>query len=159
MGIFFAVSYEISWIFKVPDLDYWQAILLGLPLAPMVGGALATYASWRLMQVLLAAMGLGITIVVFVYLPETSHPGVRGLDKWNAQRRVKNIENGTHGEENKDKESWHWVWLSPLSTLTLLKSPVILLLVKGQPNANFIPILMPFRSGSFVGIRVDDVLW
>ncbi|GJJ11728.1 hypothetical protein Clacol_005966 [Clathrus columnatus] len=111
---------------------FFAAILLGLPLAPMIGGALATYASWRVMQLCLAVMGLGIATVVYVYLPETSHPGARGMDKLLAQERAKSIENGTNDEgeesENKTSSSWRWVWLSPFSTLTLLKSPVILIL-------------------------------
>lgn len=102
----------------------------------MIGGALGTYASWRVTQLLLAVMGLGIAAIVLVYLPETSHPGVRGLDKLLAQERAKNMESGTirpeDGNENQNQkvEAWRWVWLNPFSTLTLLKSPVILLLVK-----------------------------
>ncbi|THH29030.1 hypothetical protein EUX98_g5165 [Antrodiella citrinella] len=87
---------------------FFGCVLLGPALAPVAGGFAAQYYSWRLMQLALAVAGVATLVFVIVFLPETSHPGVRGVDKV---------------EEGKTK----WVWLNPLKSLTLLRSPNVLL--------------------------------
>lgn len=59
---------------------YVKFMLLGPPLAPITGGILATYASWRFMQLFLGVFGFLLFIIVFCFLPETVHPGAKGTD-------------------------------------------------------------------------------
>ncbi|CAL1703109.1 unnamed protein product [Somion occarium] len=87
------------------------SILLGAALAPLAGGVAAHYYSWHLMQAILFAFGFVMLLVTLFFLPETSHPGARGIDKL--------IEAG--GKPR-------WVWLNPLECLALLRSPNIVLL-------------------------------
>ncbi|KAK7679622.1 hypothetical protein QCA50_017333 [Cerrena zonata] len=90
---------------------FWGAVLLGPALAPVAGGIATHYYSWRLMQVFLSGFGFLLLLATFFTLPETSHPGARGVDKM--------IE--AEGRST-------WVWLNPFSSLKLLKSPNITLL-------------------------------
>jgi MFS family permease len=95
-----------------------QATLLGPALAPVVGGAMSRYYSWRIMQL---ALGIGASIVytiVIFSLPETSHPGSRGVDKDPRQ---------TTGTGRK------FVILNPFRCLQLLQSPNIFNIV-GCPD-------------------------
>ncbi|GJJ15287.1 hypothetical protein Clacol_009563 [Clathrus columnatus] len=76
----------ISDIYKLEERGtamgvFFGFILLGPPLAPISGGFLATYASWRIMQVVLGVLGFITFMIVLFYLPETIHPGERGIDK------------------------------------------------------------------------------
>ncbi|KAG7086356.1 hypothetical protein E1B28_002316 [Marasmius oreades] len=64
---------------------FFGACLIGPALAPVVGGLAAHYASWRVMQVGLGVGGLGAFACVLLFLPETSFPGTRGIDKRRAE--------------------------------------------------------------------------
>ncbi|CAL1703106.1 unnamed protein product [Somion occarium] len=90
---------------------FWGAVLLGPALAPVAGGVAAHYYSWRLMQAILCGFGFVMLLVTFFWLPETSHPGTRGVDK-------------LIQVEGKPK----WVWLNPFTSLAILQSPNITLL-------------------------------
>lgn len=95
---------------------FFGASLFGPSLAPLVGGWGAHYASWRLTQFCLGIAGLFTCLLMFFFLPETSHPGSRGIEKvWAAS--------------DSDKKPFKWVWLNPLSSLRLMRSPVLLLMV------------------------------
>ncbi|KAF8577030.1 MFS general substrate transporter [Ramaria rubella] len=96
---------------------YFGVILLGPALAPFVGGILATYVSWRATQLLLFFLGLVAFSSVALFLPETSHPGSKGLDIFKELQGNKFLSK---------KRAWHWVWLNPLTALSLLQGPVIL---------------------------------
>lgn len=81
------------------------------------------------MQVFLSCFGFALLVTTFLTLPETSHPGARGVDKL---------------LEAEGKTTW--VWLNPFTSLRLLKSPNIILLVchrhqllllAKNPTANF----------------------
>ena len=64
------------------------------------------------MQAFLSCFGFVLLLTTYFTLPETSHPGARGVDKLiEAEGRSK------------------WVWLNPFKSLKLLKSPNITLLV------------------------------
>ncbi|KAI0081509.1 MFS general substrate transporter [Panus rudis PR-1116 ss-1] len=89
---------------------FFGAVLLGPALAPPAGGFAAHYYSWRIMQVILGICGAVMWLVTFLLLPETTHPGTRGVDKL--------IES-----EGKAK----WVWLNPFRSLWLFQSPNITL--------------------------------
>lgn len=91
-------------------------MLIGPAIAPLIGGAVSRYASWRWMQVIL---GIGAFIAyafVSLWLPETIHPGHAGIEK---QAKI-------------DGRTRHFVLLNPLKSLDLLKSPVLLLSVSHE---------------------------
>ncbi len=78
----------------------------------MAGGVTTYYYSWRVMQ---AIIGIGAAVMLFLVLailPETSHPGSRGVDKM--------VEKG--GKSG-------WVWLNPFRAIALLRSPNVFLVV------------------------------
>ena len=85
-------------------------MLLGPALAPVAGGIAAQYSSWRVMQLALMVAGLVMFTLVFFFLPETSHPGTRGVDKAEGGRV-------------------RWVWLNPFGSAALLRSPNVTLVV------------------------------
>ncbi|EAU80804.2 hypothetical protein CC1G_04914 [Coprinopsis cinerea okayama7 len=89
---------------------YFLACLLGVALAPLAGGYAAHYASWRLMQLGLGCIGFALWFAVLLWLPETSHPGTRGIEKIDAQSLPR----------------WRSVILNPLRPLAFLRSPVML---------------------------------
>jgi hypothetical protein len=62
------------------------------------------------MQYGLAVAGISSFVLMFYFLPETSHPGTRGID-------------------NRKNTARKLVWLNPLSALWLLRSPNLLILV------------------------------
>ncbi|KIJ33129.1 hypothetical protein M422DRAFT_265000 [Sphaerobolus stellatus SS14] len=97
---------------------YFGAVLLGPALAPLAGGLASTYASWRVMQLILFGMALAALFAIMAFLPETNHPGTRGIDKLLAQEEAEGRTGG-----------WRFVILNPFQSLTLLKSPNILLIV------------------------------
>ncbi|KAK0453764.1 MFS general substrate transporter [Armillaria borealis] len=90
------------------------ASLLGPALAPVAGGWGAHYASWRWTQISLAVWGLLAFFAILLFFPETSHPGSRGIDK------LREL-------EGKSPKRWVWVWLSPFASLSMLRSPNLLL--------------------------------
>jgi len=111
----------ISDIYKVEERGtamgiFFGAILLGPALAPFAGGLASEYASWRLVQFALFCSGLIAWILVALFLPETSHPGERGIDKAMALGSSRNAGKG-------------FVWLNPFKPLLLLKSPNVLFVV------------------------------
>ncbi|OCH87265.1 MFS general substrate transporter [Obba rivulosa] len=86
---------------------FFGASLSGAAFAPVAGGLAAHYASWRTMQYVLFANGLAALVAVALFLPETSHPGTRGVDKV--------AETGRRT----------WVWLNPFRCLALLRAPTM----------------------------------
>jgi hypothetical protein len=83
----------------------------------MVGGFVAHYASWRVMQLILAIAATFLYILMYCLLPETSQPRARGIDKlFEAE--------GALGDKR-----CRWIWLNPFSDLALLRSPNILAVV------------------------------
>ncbi|TFK65167.1 MFS general substrate transporter [Pluteus cervinus] len=87
---------------------FFSAILVGTAIAPPIGGFMAYYASWRVMQALLGLVNFFVFIWMFVSFPETSHPGARGIEKSRAEG---------------GKIRW---FVNPLRPLALLRSPTIL---------------------------------
>ncbi|KAI0344938.1 MFS general substrate transporter [Trametopsis cervina] len=88
---------------------YVGSILLGPVMAPVIGGTVAHYGSWRVMQFGLSVYSLICVIAVYFFLPETSQPGSRGIEK-----------------AREKGENPRFVLLNPLRGLLLLKSPNIL---------------------------------
>lgn len=89
---------------------------IGPAVAPLIGGLVSRYLSWRWMQCLLGLGALTAFLLVFKWLPETIHPGAAGYEK-----RARNL-----GEPRRRSV----VILNPLESLSLLKSPVLLLAVR-----------------------------
>ncbi|KIM79780.1 hypothetical protein PILCRDRAFT_73747 [Piloderma croceum F 1598] len=100
---------------------FFGAVFLGPAIAPVCGGLAAHYASWRDMQFALLACGILSFLVVLLFLPETSHPQTRGIDK---ARMIEESSSGGEGE--RDGSGWKWVWVNPLASLWLLRSPNLL---------------------------------
>ncbi|KAF9068580.1 MFS general substrate transporter [Rhodocollybia butyracea] len=97
---------------------FFGACLLGPALAPLLGGVISQYASWRITQLFLGGWGLVTFLCIAILLPETSIPGSRGIDK----KRAELVAQGTpHGED------WSKImWINPLKPLGMLKSPNLL---------------------------------
>ncbi|KXN87016.1 Quinidine resistance protein 1 [Leucoagaricus sp. SymC.cos] len=98
--------------------SYYGATLVGLALAPMIGGFFAHQFSWRFLHLTLAAFALGAFLCILFYFPETSHPGSRGVDKLER-------EGGVH-------PGWRPIILNPFSQLDMLRSPSILAVSLGS---------------------------
>jgi MFS family permease len=81
------------------------ATLFGFAVAPLLGGAAAQYWSWRNLHYSLAAWGLLELLLIYLWFPETSHPGTLGIDRLTRRRWI------------------HITWVNPISSLWLLRSP------------------------------------
>lgn len=75
------------------------------------------YASWRIMQCVVGVFGLVVFGIMWFYLPETSHPGARGIDK--LRRRA----------ESGARTRWTNYVVNPLAPLGLLRAPNVLVVV------------------------------
>lgn len=75
------------------------------------------YASWRVMQLIVGAIGLVVFGIIWFYMPETSHPGARGIDKL----RLK-AESGV-------RIKWTNYLVNPFAPLGLLRAPNVLAVV------------------------------
>ncbi|KAG1862640.1 major facilitator superfamily domain-containing protein [Suillus subluteus] len=84
---------------------FFGATLLGLAVAPFLGGAATQYWSWRNLHYSIGAWGLVQMLLLYLSFPETSHPGTLGIDKIRRRRWV------------------HIAWVNPLRSLWLLRSP------------------------------------
>ena len=98
-------------------------------------GFAAHYYSWRFMQQLIGLVAFFVFFIIIFWLPETYHPGKRGVDKLDSSLLPK----------------WRPVFLNPLRPLWLLRSPNLLAVV-------CIIIIIPFLSLQelkfFIGIRL-----
>ncbi|KAF7318780.1 hypothetical protein HMN09_00390300 [Mycena chlorophos] len=97
----------------------FAAALMGNILAPLIGGWGAKYASWRIVQLGLFVTGLVIFCAVYFLMPETAHPGTRGVDKLLSRDR------NSDGEDSERRRT-PIVWLNPFGCLWLLRSPNVL---------------------------------
>ena len=79
-------------------------------------GWVTHYCSWRAMHGILGFLGLVAFTTIYFLFPETSQPGARGIDKMKA-------EHGTHSSRS-------FVFINPLQSLLLLRSPTMLLIVR-----------------------------
>lgn len=73
------------------------------------------------MQYALFLAGIIALFMTFLCLPETSHPGTRGIDKL--------YEHGSL-----QRGGFKWVWINPFRSLLLLKSPNMILIVRRRPS-------------------------
>ncbi|KAJ7181246.1 MFS general substrate transporter [Mycena filopes] len=94
---------------------FLAAALLGNALAPIIGGWVSHYASWRYLQLALGIAGGSLWLVMLFYLPETSHPGATGLEKLAVDSE--------DAEPGRERPRFRWVWLNPFACLWFLRSP------------------------------------
>ena len=94
------------------------------PRSSLPKGLAAHYASWRDMQFALLVCGLLAFLAIFFFLPETSHPLTRGIDKARMMEESSLDREGSQG-----RKKWKWVWVNPLASLWLLRSPNLLAVV------------------------------
>lgn len=143
----------------------WKACLLGPAIAPLAGGIAAHYYTWRHMQFILFIASTLLAIFMLVYLPETSQPRSRGIDK------LLESESSLVGEDDVDRSSKQrrrWVWLNPFQSVAMFRSPNLLAVVSeqcGDVSLLFLQSLMflchyvvwfavPWRNDC-----LDDGLW
>jgi predicted MFS family arabinose efflux permease len=79
---------------------------------------LAEYWSWRGFQAALGVWGVIQMLLMTFFLPETAHPGSRGIDKVQGPNKL-------------------FVWINPLRCLTFLRSPNIMTTVRTFYSVNF----------------------
>ena len=96
--------------------------MVGPALAPLAGGIATEYFTWRHMQYALAVSGLFGFLAIYFLMPETSHPGTRGLDK-DREARARN---------GAALSTWRPKLLNPFKALSLLKSPNVLAVVSSD---------------------------
>ena len=123
---------------------FFAAVLLGAAVAPCIGGVMSHYYSWRGVQYALCGLAIVCWVLTFFFQPETSQPGARGIDKARAKG-----------------EKVGWVWLNPLKSVALLRSPNVLFLVSVMHFRHF--SCRPLRRISVTGdrskFRAADRLW
>ncbi|KAI0046836.1 MFS general substrate transporter [Auriscalpium vulgare] len=93
---------------------FFGCCLIGPAISPLAGGLAAHYASWRFMQFAFVIVGLSLLACTYSWLPETSHPHARGIDKLR------------EGGGCDAKEARRVVWVNPFRGVALLKSPNVL---------------------------------
>ncbi|KAJ7897559.1 MFS general substrate transporter, partial [Mycena olivaceomarginata] len=103
---------------------FLAAALLGNALAPVIGGWVAHYASWRYLQLALLAFGGLLTVAMALYLPETSHPGTTGLEKLASAERSKadavggaETDSDSVDEPDNERARFRWVTFSSAAAL------------------------------------------
>ncbi|KAI5982803.1 major facilitator superfamily domain-containing protein [Pisolithus albus] len=109
MGSFFGVSVG-QIITSICCTSSLQASLFGLAVAPLAGGTAAEYWSWRGFQVALGIWGLIQIGLMYWFLPETAHPGTRGIDRLKDEASRKRL-----------------VLVNPFQSLGMLRSPILIL--------------------------------
>lgn len=85
----------------------------------LILGLAAQYASWRVMQFVVGIFGLTALGIIWTFLPETTHPGARGVDKLRQKAEP-------------GKVRWTQYIVNPLSPLWLLRAPNIVAVVSEQ---------------------------
>ncbi|TFK18679.1 MFS general substrate transporter [Coprinopsis marcescibilis] len=137
---------------------FFSACLLGPALAPITGGFAAHYASWRVMQFILGCIGLILFAVMLRYLPETSHPGARKVDKIKMNLDATNdVDAAQNGVQKRPVRFEHPVLLNPLAPLRLLRSPVLIALV----SSYFLTVLLiplVYTLGTRYGISNEALI-
>ncbi|KAI6119671.1 major facilitator superfamily domain-containing protein [Pisolithus croceorrhizus] len=91
--------------------SFFGASLFGLAVAPLAGGTAAEYWSWRGFQVTLGGWCLIQLGLMYWFLPETAHPGTRGIDRLKDESSRKRL-----------------VLVNPFKSLGMLKSPILILI-------------------------------
>ncbi|KAF7321557.1 MFS general substrate transporter [Mycena kentingensis (nom. inval.)] len=136
MGIFFSTS------------------LLGNALAPVVGGWGARYASWRHVQLGIFVFGLLVLMGVVTLLPETSHPGSRGIDKL-LKAEEDSEDDRVRNEISAPQSKWRWVWLNPFSCIYLCRAPNILFVTMAASITLYTDYVLLVPIAYTIGAKYD----
>ncbi|KAF8499333.1 MFS general substrate transporter, partial [Hysterangium stoloniferum] len=132
-------------IYKLEERGTAMGVFLGTTLfgpliAPVLGGWLATYVSWRVVQLGVVIMALIGFITFALCLPETSHPGTKGIEK------LRMVDNRESPFVQSNGTGWRFISLNPLRILLLLKNPIVVLVetLQNKPMLNdiFSPVAM-----------------
>ncbi|KAG2106754.1 major facilitator superfamily domain-containing protein [Suillus discolor] len=119
---------------------FFSVTLIGYTVAPFVGGAATQYWSWRNLHYSIGAWGLLEMLFIYLSLPETSHPGTLGIDKLPSRRSI------------------HIVWINPLSTLWLLRSPNLFAVCILTQNNAVLVVPMAYTIGVQYGITNEAII-
>ncbi|KAF8499338.1 MFS general substrate transporter [Hysterangium stoloniferum] len=103
---------------------FYGATQFGHLIAPVLGGSLATYSSWRVVPLGTAIIALINFVIVVLFLPETSHPGMRGIEKI---RMAENLRQDPSVQG--DRTGWRFILLNPLRIFLLLKNYILVTVV------------------------------
>ncbi|KAI6027198.1 major facilitator superfamily domain-containing protein [Pisolithus marmoratus] len=118
--------------------SFFGASLFGLAFAPLAGGTAAEYWSWRGFQVALGVWGLIQMVLVYLFLPETAHPGTRGIDKLKDEASRKRL-----------------VLVNPFRSLDILRSPILILITIANTFALITDYVLLVPLAYTVGIRYN----
>ncbi|KAG1769033.1 major facilitator superfamily domain-containing protein [Suillus occidentalis] len=113
------------------------ATLFGFAVAPFLGGAAAQYWSWRNLHHSLAAWGLLELLLIYLWFPETSHPGTLGIDKLTRRRWI------------------HVTWVNPISSLWLLRSPNLFAVMLASTLVLITDYVLLVPLAYTIGVRYD----
>ncbi|KAF4602947.1 hypothetical protein EYR38_003351 [Pleurotus pulmonarius] len=91
---------------------FFGASLIGPAIAPVSGGIMAHYASWRMLQWGFLLYGLIILTSMALWLPETSHPGTLGIEQAEYHHHQQ------QGDGSTQRRKWRWIATSALVLLT-----------------------------------------
>ncbi|KAJ8588628.1 MFS general substrate transporter [Rhizopogon salebrosus TDB-379] len=114
---------------------FFCAMLFGFAVAPFLGGAAAQYWSWRNLHFSLGAWGLLEMLLIYLSLPETSHPGTIGIEAVARRRR------------------FHIAWVNPLSSLWLLRSPNLFAMMLASSLVIFSDFVLLVPIAYTIGVR------
>ncbi|KAF5330124.1 hypothetical protein D9611_010546 [Ephemerocybe angulata] len=126
LPLLFAGSLGVASAQSVTQLMTWRAEqAFGASPAPFIGGLSAHYASWRLPQLVMGLSGLFVFVLVYAFLPETSHPGERGVDK------VKSLSDEGAAALRSERPLRRFtktlpIFINPLRPLALMRNPNLL---------------------------------
>ena len=84
------------------------------------------------MQVALGLVGVAIFLAILLFLPETSHPGTRGIDKLATELMEPGV-----------SSSRMFVFVNPFRPLTLMKSPNLMVVVSPLESLNCLLLILP----------------
>ncbi|KAF9026821.1 MFS general substrate transporter [Hymenopellis radicata] len=115
-------------IYKLTERGRAMGIFFG---ASLVGPALSP----------LAVAGLLTFLLLFTFLPETSHPGSRGIDKYRAKLG--------------DSNGFEWVWLNPFASLAILRSPNILIVTLAGTCSLVTDFFLMIPIAFTIGVRYN----
>ncbi|KZV75775.1 MFS general substrate transporter [Peniophora sp. CONT] len=130
---------------------FTAACLLGPAVAPPTGGFVAYYYSWRMMQLALMLSAVIALFALYLWLPETSQPDTRGVDKDKDGQSIP-----------PEQRKTQLVFLNPLKDLALLRSPVILSVCLVQTSVLFMEFLalnpLPYTLGQAFDIHNEAII-
>ncbi|KAK7024745.1 MFS general substrate transporter [Favolaschia claudopus] len=107
---------------------FLAAALLGNALAPVVGGWVSHYSSWRYLQYGFFVCGTALFLSMLMFLPETSHPGTTGLEKLVKAEGDAVEEEQSESVTSDNRRPFRWVWLNPFSSIWVFRSPNLALI-------------------------------